>query len=194
MFADPLIGYTLYQRSMWNLMRLSVLKRNYAVAVCLVLILSSCQLVQQPAPPSAIPSTPAADLPVNAAFQTRPTAVPAEIIEAADAEYLLLTNVYERVAPSVVNIDVTVRAMSPMFEDVASGSGIVYDTQGHIITNAHVINDAREIRVTFNDGYVAEAELIGMDVYSDLAVVRVQVDPSRLSPITFSDSDAVRVG
>lgn len=175
-------------------MRLSVLKRNYAVAVCLVLILSACQLVQQPAPPSAIPSTPAADLPVNAAFQTRPTAVPSEIIEAADAEYLLLTNVYERVAPSVVNIDVTVRAMSPMFEDVASGSGIVYDTQGHIITNAHVINDAREIRVTFNDGYVAEAELIGMDVYSDLAVVRVQVDPSRLSPITFSDSDAVRVG
>src|SRR5690606_32864072 len=136
----------------------------------------------------------AADLPVNAAFQTRPTAVPSEIIEAADAEYLLLTNVYERVAPSVVNIDVTVRAMSPMFEDVASGSGIVYDTQGHIITNAHVINDAREIRVTFNDGYVAEAELIGMDVYSDLAVVRVQVDSSRLSPITFSDSDAVRVG
>ena len=172
-----------------------MLKRVYLVA-CLVLLLSACQLgqIQQPIPPSAIPSTPAADLPVNVAFQPQATAVSSDLVNAADAEYLLLTNVYERVAPSVVNIDVTVQGIPAEFGDVASGSGIVYDTQGHIITNAHVINDAREIRVTFNDGYVADAELIGFDVYSDLAVVRVQADASHLFPITFSDSDGVRVG
>jgi 2-alkenal reductase len=121
-----------------------------------------------------------------------PTAIPQAVVDAADAEYLLLTNVYERVAPSVVNIEVVVN--TPAFADVGRGSGFVLDMDGHIVTNAHVVNDAREIRVTFNDGYVAGASAVGVDLFSDLAVIRVDVDSSRLFPVTIADSDVVRVG
>ena len=161
-----------------------------------VLLLAACQtgLPNQAMPPSAVASTPVADLPSNVRFQTSATALPEEIVSAADAEYLLLQNIYERVAPSVVNIDVTLAGMPELHVDVASGSGVVYDTEGNIITNAHVVSDAEEIRVTFNDGYVATAELVGLDFYSDLAVIRVDVDESHLVPVTIGDSDAVRVG
>ncbi len=160
------------------------------------LMLAACQS----APPlrDAVASTPPRDLPMSVTFpdQTLPTPVPQAIIDAADAEYLLLTNIYERLAPSVVNIDVTVSEVigSGIQLDSASGSGFVYDALGHIVTNAHVVSDADEIFVTFYDGYVAEAQLIGTDSYSDLAVIRVNVDAERLFPVTLGDSHAVRVG
>ncbi|CAG0928210.1 partial Putative serine protease HhoB, partial [Planctomycetaceae bacterium] len=162
----------------------------------LVVLFAACQpaAVNQPLPPGAVASTPVADLPVNARFQTSATALPDDIIHAADAEFLLLQNIYQRVAPSVVNIDVTIEGMPLTHVDVASGSGVVYDADGNIITNAHVVSDANEIRVTFNDGYVATAELVGLDLYSDLAVIRVDVDASHLVPVIIGDSDAVRVG
>jgi S1-C subfamily serine protease len=159
---------------------------------------AACNLATPaPTPAQAIATTPIADLPVNVAFQPGatpavPTAVPQAIVDAADAEYLLLTNIYERVAPSVVNIEVVTSSVG--FADVGRGSGFVLDTEGHIITNAHVINDASEINVTFNDGYVAEARADGIDLFSDLAVLSVDVDSSRLFPVTIADSDAVRVG
>jgi 2-alkenal reductase len=157
--------------------------------------LAACQLQAVPAePPQASPSTPIAELVAFRAQQTTVTPVPQAVIDAADAEYLLLTNLYERVNPSVVNVDVTVDTPHPGIGDSASGSGFVYDAAGHIITNAHVVSDATEILITFHDGYVADAELIGLDAYSDLAVLRVSVDGARLRPVTFGDSELVRVG
>jgi len=154
----------------------------------------------QSLPPQATASTPAADL--NVAFRqpgaeqaAQPTAVPDAVIDAADAEYLLLTNVYERVAPSVVNIEVIVEVEAhPGMEDQGRGSGFVYDLNGHIITNAHVANDARRVSVTFNDGYVADASIVGVDLFSDIAIIKVDTDASRLRPVTFADSEAVKVG
>src|SRR5690606_15347280 len=119
-------------------------------------------------PPSLVASTPVANLPVNASWQQTvptPTAVPLEVVDAADAEYRVLTNVYERVAPSVVNIEVTLETPHPNIGDVSTGSGFVYDADGNIITNAHVVQGATEVRVTFNDGYVAEASVVGVDTY-----------------------------
>ncbi len=161
-----------------------------------VLLLGAC--AGAPAlPPNASLSTPIASLPLNAAFhaQNLPTPVPEAFISQADAEYAVLTNLYERLAPSVVNIEVELNdAASAFMGAVANGSGFVYDRDGHIITNAHVVADTRSILVTFEDGFVAEAELIGADNYSDLAVLRVDVDPQRLSPVTFAPPDSVRVG
>ena len=161
-------------------------------------LMAACN-VETPAstPSQAIATTPIAALPVNVAFQSNatpvvPTAVPQAIVDDADAEYLLLTNIYERVAPSVVNIEVVVNDLA--FADVGRGSGFVLDTDGHIVTNAHVVNDASDIRVTFNDGYVAEGSIVGLDLFSDLAVLSVAVDSSRLFPVTIADSDRVRVG
>lgn len=176
-----------------------MMMRLIPVVLSVVLALTAaCNLAIPASPPSqAAATTPLADLPVNVAFQQGatpavPTAVPQAVIDAADAEYQLLTNIYERVAPSVVNIEVVTNTVG--FADVGRGSGFVLDTEGHIITNAHVVNDANEVRVTFNDGYVAEARTVGVDLFSDLAVLSVEVDPSRLFPVTFADSDTVRVG
>jgi S1-C subfamily serine protease len=159
-----------------------------------VLVLGACQ--GTPPPPEAVLSTPPAALEVNTAFrQTLPTAVPASVVGDADAEYLLLTNLYERVSPSVVNIEVTIdNPVHSFIQELSSGSGFVLDADGHIITNAHVVADTSSILVTFNDGYVAEAELVGLDSYSDLAVLRVEVPEGRLVPVTFGDSGQVRVG
>lgn len=170
--------------------------KRLILAALIAVSIAACQ--SDTPPQNAIASTPARDLPVAAARQNQaiPTAIPQAIIDAADAEYLLLTNLYERLTPSVVNIDVTIRDISPqtLQLDAASGSGFVYDMDGHIVTNAHVVNDADEIFVTFNDGRVEEARLVGFDLYSDLAVIRVEMDAERLFPMIMGDSDAVRVG
>lgn len=163
------------------------------------LALAACSGMMPPTPvrPSPAASTPVENLPVNAAWQQAlptPTAVPADIISAADAEYLMLTNIYERVAPSVVNIEVTVDTPHPELGNLSSGSGFVYDDDGHIVTNAHVVQDAVEIRITFNDGYVADGSVVGVDTYSDLAVLQVDTDALRLHPVILGDSQRVRVG
>ena len=158
-----------------------------------LLLAAACSPAPPSLPAAAIPSTPLADLPVSLAGQL-PTPVPQEIIDAADAQYLLLTNIYQRMAPSVVNIEVLSVESGTSIIDLGRGSGFVYDNRGHIVTNAHVIRDAQTIEVTFNDGYIAEAEVVGTDAYSDLAVIRVNVPADRLFPVTLADSDEVRVG
>ena len=149
-------------------------------------------------PPNAVLITPARDIAVSAPsvqFAPTPTAIPDDVIAAADAEYLMLANLYARLVPSVVNIEVVLDTPhDSIMTSTASGSGFVFDSAGHIVTNAHVVNGVRTINVTFSDGAVAEATLVGEDLYSDLAVVRVEVDPARLLPIPFANSDEVRVG
>jgi S1-C subfamily serine protease len=175
---------------------------RFTLMILFATLVAACNLENTPpgTPVQAIATTPIADLPVNIVFQQGatpdvPTAIPQEIIDAADAEYLLLTNIYERVAPSVVNIEVVVEAEANLsFSETARGSGFVLDSDGHIITNAHVVNDSSEVRVTFNDGYVADANIVGIDLFSDLAVLSIDVDPARLFPVTIADSDVVRVG
>jgi S1-C subfamily serine protease len=124
-----------------------------------------------------------------------PTPISPEIVAEADAEYLLLTNIYERVNQSVVNIEIS----SSLYHDDldiidSSGSGFVLDMEGHIVTNAHVVRDAEEILVTFSDGYVTSAEIIGYDDYSDLAVIKVAPELAPLVPVELGDSNTLQVG
>ena len=76
----------------------------------------------------------------------------------------------------------------------SQGSGFVYDKEGHIITNNHVVANATRITVIFSDDSEAQAEIVGTDPGSDLAVIKVDVDPDRLSPVTVGDSDSLQVG
>lgn len=175
-----------------------MLKRFLGCGVlCLSLVACSA-----PAPfAQAVPSTPVGDLPVALQQGVRlaqvPSPIPQIIIDAADAEYQLLTNIYARSAPSVVNVEASVLA-SPIITSATPetnrGSGFVYDTQGHIVTNAHVVLGATSLRVTFQDGYVVEAQLVGADSYSDVALLRVNTAPERLLALPLADSDLVRVG
>jgi 2-alkenal reductase len=128
-----------------------------------------------------------------------PTSIPPEVIAEADAEELLLINVYERVNPSVVNIVITVDneeilGSDSLFPAQGQGSGFIYDELGHIVTNNHVVEEASKVEVTFFDGTTVEAEVIGKDPDSDLAVIKVDVTEESLRPITWGDSDKIVVG
>lgn len=123
-----------------------------------------------------------------------PTALPPELIEQADLEYTLLANLYERANPSVVNIEVVSGFHRATDIIDSSGSGFVYDDQGHIVTNAHVVRNAEEVIVTFSMGYVATAEVIGVDDYSDLAVIKVDPSEVPLVPLPLGDSNLLQVG
>jgi S1-C subfamily serine protease len=173
-----------------------------AFPAILLLVLAGIGACSPPrsVPLGAIRTTPAADLPVSNAQGIDPlllpTALPDPLIQEADAEYLLLSNIYERSAPSVVNIETSIQpADGSIAGGVNRGSGFVFDVQGHIVTSAHVVRDARSIRITFQDGYVTQGELVGLDTYSDLAVIRVRTQLERLVPLSLmADSSLVRVG
>jgi 2-alkenal reductase len=128
-----------------------------------------------------------------------PTPLPSEAIAEADAEELLLINIYERVNPSVVNIVVTVAnqdtsTLGNLFPNQGQGSGFIYDTEGHIVTNNHVIVEADKVDVTFYDGTIVQAEVIGVDPDSDLAVLKVDIPAESLRPVKWGDSDQIKVG
>lgn len=105
----------------------------------------------------------------------------------------LLVQLYARANPAVVNITNYVRSDNQVIPS-GQGSGFVYDDQGNIVTNAHVIHGASEVEVTFSDGTTRPAEIIGEDLNSDLAVVRVEDMPSGIEPLPLGDMSTLAVG
>jgi S1-C subfamily serine protease len=106
--------------------------------------------------------------------------------------------VYERVNRSVVNINTrTVRA-DPFFMFEApsegAGSGSVLDRQGHVLTNFHVVEGAREIQVTLFNGTTYDGRPVGVDPNSDLAVIKIEAPPDALFPVKLGDSTDLKVG
>ena len=114
-----------------------------------------------------------------------------------DAESLLLENVYQKVNPSVVqviNLTLVRRFSSTQALPSGEGSGFVWDTQGHIVTNDHVVRNADKIQVTFADGTTLDATLVGTDPGSDLAVIKVDPALVTLVPVEQGDMAQVKVG
>ncbi len=105
---------------------------------------------------------------------------------------LSLIEIFEKSEPGVVRVNVQ-RGES---EDITGGvgSGFVFDKKGHIITNAHVVKDANKVVVTFLDGRSYNAEIIGVDEYTDLAVIKVNADLVLLRPLLIGDSSNLKVG
>ena len=122
-----------------------------------------------------------------------PTPLPASAETQITTEEALLENLYLRVNAAVVNITVS-SGTDIQTTEVGTGSGFVIDKKGHIVTNHHVVADATELQVTFSDGRIADAKVVGADGYSDLAVIKVDVPESWLTPVELGDSDAVKVG
>ncbi len=124
----------------------------------------------------------------------------ADAIVAALGE--VLNGIYEELLPSVVNIRVTIatqgQRQSSQFGAPqprgGEGSGFVWSEQGHIVTNYHVVADASKITVIFADGSEMEAEVVGGDPDSDLAVIKVDTSSGNLHPVKLGDSDVVKVG
>jgi S1-C subfamily serine protease len=107
------------------------------------------------------------------------------------SESLLIPKIFDLVKDSVVLIKTKMQTITGL-QDLAQGSGFVYDRFGHIVTNNHVIEDADEISVTFTSGNSSTATLVGADPYSDIAVI--QVSAEAVSPVVLGNSSALLVG
>lgn len=141
------------------------------------------------------PLLPACSIDLAAATSTAAaTATPFDLAAIADAEYQLLTEIYESASPSVVNIEARTEADETTAESVRRGSGFVYDQQGHIITNAHLVNAADAISVTLGNAAVLGATLVGADSFSDVAIVKVTAPAERLLPLRIGESALIKVG
>jgi len=105
-----------------------------------------------------------------------------------------LESIYTQVNPSVVLIQVVLPQTASNPGGGALGSGFVWDTQGNIVTNNHVIDGATSITVTFSDGTLVDAKLVGADADSDLAVINVNPSGLQLQPVNIADSTQVKVG
>src|SRR3954447_534237 len=118
---------------------------------------------------------------------------------AASSTTLSVGQVYQRASKGVVEITVTSTDSGqngfggPQAQQ-ALGSGFVYDTSGHIVTNDHVVDGASSITVRFTNGKTYKATLVGADASDDLAVIKVDAPASQLSPLALGDSSKVAVG
>jgi S1-C subfamily serine protease len=118
--------------------------------------------------------------------------------EGLTIEERLAVNVYETVNKSVVNINTKLVKANAFFLFDASGegagSGSVLDKAGHILTNYHVVEGAREVQVTTHDGKTHDAHFVGADPVNDVAVIKIDVPPDELVPVVLGDSARMRVG
>jgi S1-C subfamily serine protease len=106
--------------------------------------------------------------------------------------------VYERVNKSVANITTkTVKNDGLFLQESAAegaGSGSVLDKAGHILTNFHVVEDARQVSVTLFDGKTYDAGFVGADPINDVAVIKIEAPPEILIPVQFGESSRLKVG
>jgi len=172
-----------------------------------MLALSGCVSQAPPAEPNLTPAPPA----------TAPETVsPPLSSEALASLEQTLEDIYTQVNPSVVNIRVLQKeeVMFPTFPEIPGfpffgphlpqepkefyrrglGSGFVWDKEGHIVTNHHVVADADRISVTFDDGTTVPGKVVGTDPDSDLAVLKVELAAEQLRPVQLGDSTQVKVG
>ncbi len=100
----------------------------------------------------------------------------------------------QQALPSVVNIEADIESPGALTKDTSRGSGFVYDTEGHIVTNQHVIDQADKVTVRFSDGTVLPAKIVGSVKDSDLAVVEYDKTKVDVKPLKLADSSTVTVG
>ncbi len=116
------------------------------------------------------------------------------------ADEISTINLFEQSSKSVVYVSpmIQVYRRTGFFADrvteMGTGSGFVWDTKGHIVTNFHVIQDASSCRVTLHDGTTYEASLRGAWPDKDIAVLKIDADKAKLTPISIGTSSDLQVG
>jgi S1-C subfamily serine protease len=109
-----------------------------------------------------------------------------------ESKTLSLIEIFEKSEPGVVRVNTQ---RNQTINDIGGvGSGFVFDKKGHIITNAHVIEGSTKTVVTFLDGRSYNAEIIGIDQYTDIGVIKVNADLKLLHPLSLGDSSNLQVG
>ncbi|MBT3338452.1 MAG: PDZ domain-containing protein [Anaerolineae bacterium] len=154
------------------------MKRILVILSVLTLAIVACQ-TSYSAIPTIVPP-----VQEEGTVQAEPsTPLPLPVVETGS-----LTDLYESAMPGVVAIRVITNT------GIGLGSGFVFDKQGHVITNFHVVDGATEVEVDFSSGYKTYGTVIGTDLDSDLAVIKVDMSAEELYPLTLGDSDLLRVG
>jgi len=187
--------------------------KRYTLVILFIiaaLVIAGCGFSLAGGAPKSPANTPTSKAPLaNTSFAAAPAATVTPnpdqpltgVVAALQATF---EQIYNEVSPSVVTLQVvsqssgsTLRSpfgfQGPQIQQ-GLGSGFVWDTQGHIVTNNHVVDGATQITVVFSDGSTAAATVVGTDPQSDLAVVKVNVPASQLKPVRMGDSNAVKVG
>ena len=144
-----------------------------------------------------------ASVPTPVLQATVPTAAPTptpladSVYAQIDAMNQAITNLYQRISPSVVHVTTQTQAIDFFYGTVpqeGTGSGFVYDNDGHIVTNDHVISGADQVNVLLAGGTSLPATVIGYDSYYDLAVLHVDAPANVLTPLQLGDSTQLQVG
>ena len=186
------------------------MKKGYflIISILLALLLTFVGCAAQSSPNATAPALPSSTAPQ--VVSSSPSITTLTDIEST------LEQIYTQVSPSVVNIRVVQKqeVMFPTLPEIPGfpgfslpfpqgpqeyyskglGSGFVWDKEGHIITNNHVVSGADRISVTFQDGTTVTGKVIGSDPDSDLAVVKVEISADNLQPVQVADSTQVKVG
>lgn len=137
----------------------------------------------------------ATDTPLPTAEATSTSASSAAVsMPAGQDEQALLIELYKKVGPAVVSINIYREITDGTMRYAGAGSGFLYDNQRHIVTNTHVAHGADQIDVIFPDGTIRPARLIADDFSSDLAVIQVSEVPPGVKPIPLGDMSKVVVG
>ncbi len=161
------------------------------LAVLTLGLAACCGSLDLPVRPTDTPEPTRTPRPTSVPFPTQPPSLPP-----ANALEGQIEAIYREYGPSVVNITSRVISydffMQP-FPQEGTGSGFVYDREGHIVTNYHVVENADEVIVAFESGATYPAQVIGEDPSTDLAVLQVDADDLPQA-LTIGDSDRLRVG
>ncbi len=164
------------------------MKTNRILIGFTVLIFAAlaCQVGSAP----IISSQPGAPQSTESAQSTQQPPLQVQAPNNPAAQQDALMALYQQTIPGVVTILVTTS------QGEALGSGFVYDAQGHIVTNDHVVQGAQnnKVEVDFNSGFKTYGTVIGTDPDSDLAIIKVDAPASELHPLTIGDSNAIKVG
>jgi 2-alkenal reductase len=148
------------------------------VGIILLFTLMSCRTLARPVLETNVP------VQINNPTQAVVQVVAPDLVDQQD----VLIALYERLSPGVVAIQVLTENGDSL------GSGFVYDKEGHIVTNYHVVEGVTDLEVDFPSGLKVRGEVIGTDLDSDLAVVKVEVQPDQLVPVPLGDPAGIKVG
>jgi S1-C subfamily serine protease len=166
-------------------MKLSI--RVLPVVLVLALALLSCRIeTGSPAKNTPVPTV--VTVPTEKAGPAVVVVPQVNTSSAIISEQEALIALYERVSPGVV----TIRVLTEQGEGL--GSGFVIDSEGHIVTNYHVVEGVTDLEVDFLSGYKVRGEVVATDLDSDLAVLKVDAPADQLHPLVFGDSDQLKVG
>ena len=187
---------------------------NLMISVLVISALAACNGAVKIELPTPTPMAAAQNLPEEPTQSVNSTVESSALLDLANLQ-AAYEAIYDKVLPSVVSITVSRKVsqtfttipglpdsfdfgegqqQTPEFQLYGAGSGFVWDKDGHIVTNNHVVEGAELIRVNLSNGDSVIATLVGSDSQSDLAVLKINVPSDELTPIEVADSTQAKIG